>query len=228
MDSFRLNQIAMVFLGTVFILFSLSLLSEALFHSEAPEQPGYAIAASEGSGGESGGEAAGPAYDPIAPLLANADLAAGEAVFKKCASCHTSEEGGPNKVGPNLWGVVTRPIASHEGFNYSAAIKEYGAGKTWTYDELNGFLFKPKDHIPGTAMGFAGLKKTDERANLIAWLRTHSANPAPLPSADASADAGTDAGAGTEGGAATEATAGQDGSQTEGSGEATTGSGSSN
>ena len=181
MDSFRLNQVAMVVLGTVFVLFSLSILSESLFHGEAPEQAGYEIAAMEGESG--GGEAAasGPAYDAIDSLLASADPAAGEAVFKKCASCHTADNGGANKVGPNLYGVVGRPIASKGDFKYSVAMQEYGAGKTWTYDELNAFLFKPKDHIKGTAMGFAGLKKTEDRANLVGWLRTQSDSPVPLP-----------------------------------------------
>ena len=181
MDSFRLNQVAMIVLGTVFVLFSLTLLSESLFHAEAPEQAGFEIAALEGESG--GGEAAdaGPAYDPIEPLLASADPGAGETVFKKCASCHTFEKGGANKVGPNLYGVVGGPIAAKGDFNYSAAMKEYAAGKSWTYEELNGFLFKPKSHIKGTAMGFAGLKKTDDRANLVGWLRTQSDSPAPLP-----------------------------------------------
>lgn len=181
MDAFRFNQVAMVVLGTAFVLFALTILSESLFHGEAPEQPGFEIAALEGESG--GGEAAdaGPAYDPVEPLLASADPAAGETVFKKCASCHTSEKGGANKVGPNLYGVVGGPIASKGDFKYSAALTEFGAGKTWTYEELNGFLFKPKAHVKGTAMGFAGLKKTDDRANLLSWLRTQSDSPAPLP-----------------------------------------------
>ena len=182
MDSFKFNQIAMAVLGTVFVLFGVSLISESLFHSEVPETPGYAIAAAEASSGESTStEAAGPAYQPITGLLASADVAAGETVAKKCASCHSFEKGGPNKVGPDLYGIVERPIASHEGFSYSAALTEYGAGKTWTYEELNGFLFKPKAHVKGTAMGFAGLPKVADRANIIGWLRTLADTPAPLP-----------------------------------------------
>lgn len=183
MSSFDFNKIAMAFLGTVFILFSLSILSESIFHAEVPEQAGYEIAAAEGGGGDDAAADAGPAYDPIEPLLASADLGAGETVFKKCASCHTWEKGGANKVGPNLWNIVGAPIGTHVGdFGYSAALKEYGAdGKTWTYEELNGFLYKPKDHVKGTAMGFAGLKKTEDRANLVGWLRSHSDSPQPLP-----------------------------------------------
>ena len=182
MDSFKFNQIAMAVLGTVFVLFGVSLISESLFHSEAPETPGYTIAVAEGSGGETTDTAdAGPAYEPITALLASADVGAGETVAKKCASCHSFEKGGPNKVGPDLYAVVDRPIASHEGFSYSAALTEYGKDKTWTYEELNGFLFKPKAHVKGTAMGFAGLPKTADRANIIAWLRTQADTPAPLP-----------------------------------------------
>ncbi|MCA1405763.1 cytochrome c family protein [Ensifer sp. IC3342] len=174
-------------LGTVFVLMSVSIVSEGIFHSETPEKEGFAIVAEEPAGGEAetagGGEATS---EPIAPLLAKADAAAGEAVFKKCASCHTVEKGGPNKVGPNLWDIVNRPIASHEGFAYSAGMKTFAeGGKAWDYDQLSAFLEAPKKHVPGTAMGFAGLKKGDERANLIAWLREQADNPAPLPAAGA-------------------------------------------
>ena len=184
MNSFEMNKVFMAVLGTIFFLFCLSLLSESIFHSEMPETAGYEIAAAEGSGGESSeGAASGPAYEPIEALLASADLVAGETVFKKCASCHTWEQGGANKVGPNLWNIVGAAIGNnHPEFNYSAGLKAYGeGGKTWTYEELNGFLFKPKAHIKGTAMGFAGLKKVDERANLIGWLRTHADSPVALP-----------------------------------------------
>lgn len=184
MSSFDFNKIAMAFLGTVFILFSLSLLSDAIYHAEAPEEPGYEIQVADNAEGEvTGQEEAGPAFDPVEPLLASADLGAGENLFKRCASCHTWEQGGANKVGPNLWDVVGSPIGSHVAdYNYSSALKDYGAdGKVWTYEELNGFLWKPKTHIKGTAMGFAGLKDVEDRANLIAWMRTHADDPEPLP-----------------------------------------------
>ncbi|MDR6755264.1 cytochrome c [Mycoplana sp. BE70] len=175
-------------LGTVFVLMSVSIASEGIFHSAAPEKEGFVIAAAE-SGGEAADEggAAEAAATPIATLLASADAAAGEAVFKKCAACHSGEKGGPNKVGPDLWDVVNRPIASHEGFSYSAGMKTFAEdGKqVWDFDHLNHFLAAPKKYIAGTAMGFAGLKKDDERANLIAYLRTLSDSPAPLPDASA-------------------------------------------
>ncbi len=189
-------------LGTVFVLMSVSIASEGIFHSGDPEKEGFAIVAEE-AGGEAAGGGEEAKSTPIATLLASADPAAGETVFKKCASCHTSEKGGPNKVGPNLWDVVNRPVASHEGFSYSAGMTTFSEGHkvVWDYDHLSFFLEAPKKHVPGTAMGFAGLKKDDERANLIAYLRTLSDSPAALPSAS---NEGADAGAAatTEGGAA--------------------------
>ncbi len=169
-------------LGTVFVLMSVSIASEGIFHAETPEKEGFAIVAEVSADAAEGGEAAAAAV-PIAILLAKADAAAGEAAFKKCASCHTYENGGANKVGPNLWSIVDRPIASHEGFAYSAAIKDFSKGGTelWTFDHLNEFLLAPKKHIPGTAMGFAGLKKDDERANLILFLHNQADSPVALP-----------------------------------------------
>lgn len=189
-------------LGTVFVLMTVSIASEGIFHSEAPEKEGFAIVAEEtASEGASAGEEA--KAEPIAALLATADAAAGEAVFKKCASCHTVDKGGANKVGPNLWDVVNRPVASHEGFSYSAGMQTFSEGGkvVWDYDHLSYFLEAPKKHVPGTAMGFAGLKKADERANLIAWLREHSDNPAPLPEAGAAETGAAETGAAETGAA---------------------------
>lgn len=195
----QVNMAVGAFLGTVFVLMSVSIASEGIFHSEVPEKPGFVIAAAETEGGgAAGGEAAAAAVVPIADLLAKADAAAGEAVFKKCAACHDNAKGGPNKVGPNLWDVVERPIAAHEGFAYSAALKDFskGASEKWSYDHLNHFLIAPKKYIAGTAMGFAGIKKDDERANLIAYLSTLSDAPVPFPAPGAAPADGAAAPAG--------------------------------
>jgi len=185
MDSFEFNKLIGGLLGAVFVVFSISIVSDAIFASPAPEKPGFHIEAAEEEA--PGGAPEAPAEEPIAVLMATADPEAGAAVFKKCAACHTAENGGANKVGPNLWGIVNRPIASHEGFSYSGAMKEFAQGGSvvWDYDHLSHFLASPKGYIKGTAMGFAGVKKPDERANLIAYLRTLSDSPAPLPEAPA-------------------------------------------
>lgn len=105
----------------------------------------------------------------IATMIKNADIDAGAKVFKKCATCHTLTQGGANKVGPNLYGVIGKKRASISGFSYSNAMKAKGG--VWTIEDMNIWLAKPKDFVPGTKMGFAGLKKDKDRANVIAYLK---------------------------------------------------------
>lgn len=184
MDSFELNKLAGAFLGVVFFVMSLGLATEALFHETKIETPGFAIAAAEPTAEGDGGAEAPAELAPIGPLMAAADAAAGEIVFKKCAACHSIDNGGANKTGPNLWEIVNRPAGGHAGFAYSAALREYAAkdgGKVWDYEALNRFLHAPKKYIAGTAMGFAGLKKDADVANVIAYMRAQAATPAPLP-----------------------------------------------
>jgi cytochrome c len=174
-------------LGTIFVLMSVSIASEGIFHSEAPEKEGFAIVAQEAPAAGGGEAAPAAAVVPIAKLLASADAKAGETVFKKCQSCHDVTKGGPNKIGPNLYGLVDRPIASHEGFAYSSPMKDFskGGSEKWTFDHLNHFLLAPKKQIPGTAMGFAGLPKEQDRANVILYLHTLADAPVPLPDPNA-------------------------------------------
>ncbi len=194
----KMNTAIGALLGTVFVLMTVSIASEGIFATEAPEEPGFKIAVAESNDGGAAEEA--PAETPIAVLLASADASKGEGVFKKCAACHTGDEGGANKVGPNLWGIVDRPVASHEGFSYSSSMQEFSKGgeELWTYDNLNHFLIKPKAFVSGTAMGFAGIKKDADRADLIAYLRTLSSSPVPLPSPEAAAPAADEAAAAEE------------------------------
>jgi len=189
MDSNEVNKLLGGFLGTCFVIFSVGLVSNALFASPAPEKPGFAIEAQEPTEGAAAAPAA--AEKPIADLLASASADAGAAIFKKCQACHSGEKGGPNKVGPDLWDIVDRPVAAHEGFAYSAGMKDFSKGgqEHWTYENINHFITSPKKFVKGTAMGFAGLPKEEDRANVIAYLRTLSDNPKPLPQPGAAADA---------------------------------------
>ncbi|RRH98794.1 cytochrome c family protein [Mesorhizobium tamadayense] len=190
MDSTEVNKLLAGFLGTIFIVFSVGIVSDALFASPPPEKPGFAIEAQE-EPAEGGAAAPAAEAKPIADLLAKANAEAGAAIFKKCQACHSGEKGGPNKVGPDLWDIIDRPVAEHEGFAYSAGMKDFskGGAEKWTYDNLNHFITSPKKFVKGTAMGFAGLPKDEDRANVIAYLRTLSDNPKPLPQPGASAEA---------------------------------------
>jgi cytochrome c len=117
---------------------------------------------------------------PIGPLLATADLAAGEALAKKqCAACHTFNEGGRNGVGPNLYGIINRPHGAVPGYNASDALKKKEG--PWTYEEMNAWLKKPSTYAPGTKMAFAGINSDKQRADIILYLRSLAATPAPLP-----------------------------------------------
>ncbi|MBI1326402.1 MAG: c-type cytochrome [Alphaproteobacteria bacterium] len=136
------------------------------------------IEVAEVSAGGSG-KPAGP--DPILGLISTADIAKGEKLAKACAACHTFTKGGPNGVGPNLWNVVGGPKHHMAGFAYSGELTKHG-GNTWSYEELNKFIWKPKAYAPGTKMNYIGLKKPDERAALIAWLREQADNSVGLPS----------------------------------------------
>lgn len=187
MDGFELNKVLGAILASCIVLLSVSLAANAIFAPVEPAKPGFQIAVKE----EPTATATASKTETVAPIetrLAKADMDRGKAETKICMTCHTLEKNGPNKVGPNLWGVVDRPRASHPGFDYSAAMKAKG-GK-WTFDELDKFLTHPQGYIPGTKMTFTGIQNADQRADLIAYLRTQSDNPVPLPQAAPPAAAG--------------------------------------
>lgn len=143
------------------------------------EKRGYSIEVTEVE--TTGGAAAPAGAADISALFATADAKAGGEFFaKKCTVCHNGEKGGANKVGPHLWGVVGRDVASVSDFTYSKGMSEH-KGRKWTFDELNHFLWNPKKWVPGTLMAFAGVPKDQERANLIAYLNSQSDSPLPNP-----------------------------------------------
>ncbi len=180
MNSFELNKIAGAVLGTCLMLLALNITAGAIFSPPKIDKPGYVIAVPDQPGGEAAAAKAEPA-EPIAVRLASSDPQRGQAAAKQCTSCHTFDKGGPNRVGPNLYGIVDRPKASVAGFNYSAALKAKGG--TWTYEELDTFIANPKAAIPGTNMSYAGLARGGQRADLINYLHSLAENPAPLPKA---------------------------------------------
>ena len=184
MDSFELNKIMGAVLGTLLFVMGAGFVAEAIYHPIEGRGPGYALPEPEAAeGGEVVAEA--EAEVPLGVLLASASAERGATAAKKCQSCHNFGEGEPNKQGPGLYGVVGRLEGSHEGFAYSEALMAHNAaGDIWTYENLNHFLTKPADYAPGTKMNFAGIRTAEERADILAYLQTLSADPVPFPAAD--------------------------------------------
>ncbi len=173
------NEQTKIFAGVLVagIVASLSgFVASKLSHPHKLEQNAFKI---EGVAEAGGAPAAEAKPEPILELIATGDTAKGQQVAKICASCHNFEKGGPNGLGPNLYGIVGRAKGSHKGFDYSAGMKAKGGN--WTYEDLNHFLWKPKSFVDGTKMTFIGLKKPEDRVAVIAWLRTLSDSPAAPP-----------------------------------------------
>lgn len=178
-DSWTFNKVAGAVLGTALLVLGLKELGAEVYHPGNPseEKPGFKIEMADASGATGGATAAASS---IGALLATADAAKGAKEASACAACHDFTKGGPNKSGPNLWDVVERAKGSHTPFAYSEGMKAQ-AGEKWTFENLNAFITSPKAAMPGTKMGFGGLKSDVKRANLIAYLATLSDAPKPYP-----------------------------------------------
>lgn len=170
------NKWAGSFLAALLVMFGLRTLLHEMKSEAALVKPGYDVVVKEDAGATPDVPVVLVALSEVLPK-ATADE--GKTAFKPCSTCHTVDKGGPNKVGPNLFGILTRAKASHEGFAYSAAMKEKGGN--WGFDDLYAFLAGPKAYVPGTKMSFAGLKKPEDRAAVIMYLRTLADTPVPLP-----------------------------------------------
>ena len=184
MDAFEFNKFAAAILLALLVIFGGKTMSNIVFKAHKPEKPGYEIEVADAP--DYGADKAADAPQvPFANLLAKASAEKGKGVAKKCAACHTFNQGGANKIGPNLYGTLGRALGSAGGFAYSGALKAKGG--TWDYDTLNQFLASPKGYIKGTKMAFAGVKKDDQRADLILYLREQGDNKPPLPEAKSEA-----------------------------------------
>jgi cytochrome c len=179
MDSWEWNKIAGAVLGTLIFVLVVKFVTEAIFETKPPAKPGYVV---EGVQEEQTTAAAAPAQELLpdfGTVLPAADAAAGKEVASRCEQCHDLSKGGPNKIGPNLWGVAGRARATHPGFDYSSAMAaDHGE---WDYAKLFRFLKSPQADVPGTKMSFAGLRSAQDRINLLAYLRTQADSPLPIP-----------------------------------------------
>jgi cytochrome c len=173
----RFNTIAGWVLFAGIVALGSSIVAGEFFHSERPEKMGYPIA-----GVQEEGAGAAAAEQPIEVYLAKADPAKGQQIFNKCMACHNADKGGANQLGPNLWGILGAGIAEdRNGFAFSDALKKVGG--SWNWDNLSKWLTSPRTFAPGTKMTFAGLSDPQDRADVEAFLNSHSDSPQPLPKA---------------------------------------------
>ncbi|MDO9587068.1 MAG: c-type cytochrome [Brevundimonas sp.] len=210
------NKILGAGLATAFVILMVKEGTAFIYHTEAPEKMGYFVDAPEEAVGGAAEVALAPDWGTVLPA---ADLAAGEAAFARCKSCHTIEAGGANGIGPNLFGVMGGPLMHASGFAYSDAFRAHKAeAPTWTLDEMDQFLTAPGRHVPGTKMSFAGIRDTNTRVNLIAWLRSQGSGGMAVPAPDPARQPGAVPAVSVEGEAPTagaEAAAGDAGGQSD-------------
>ena len=172
-----MNKIIVSIIFAIIIVIGIDKVADVIFYVEKPEKSAYQVANVTTSASTTSAETSSANSDTgnIMALFASTSAAEGAKVFKKCAACHSVNEGGANKIGPALWGVLGRKAGSLSDYKYSKAMAAYG--KSWSFEEMNGFLIKPKDWIKGTKMSFAGLKNAKERAAVILYMNENTNNP---------------------------------------------------
>lgn len=178
MSGAEINKLILAFLTTLLVVLLISNVVNELSHKEPLEHNAYVVVTSD-EPAPAATVRAEPVLEPVAALLASADLEAGQKMAKRCTSCHTIKDGGANRIGPNLWSIVGKEKGAAQGFSYSDALTDKGG--VWSYDDLNAFLADPKAFAKGTKMNFAGIKSVQDRAALIAYLRQQSDTLLPLP-----------------------------------------------
>ena len=179
MDSFEVNKIIAAILLIALLVIGIGKISDVAFHVNKPEKSAYKVDIQENTNTSKSNTTQVEEKVDISLLLAKGDIAHGEKVFKKCSACHLINKGGENKIGPALYGVLGRKVASKIDYKYSKAMASYD--KNWAFEEMNGYLKKPQSYIKGTKMAFAGLRKEKDRASIILYLNQNSDNPLPLP-----------------------------------------------
>jgi cytochrome c len=182
MSGLDITKVILAAFTTVLIVLLIGNVVNELTHKEPLEQNAYSVLAAdepEPASQPAAAPAPAPALDSITALLASADPAAGEKATKRCVICHTFNEGGKNKTGPNLWNIIGKDKGAVDGFRYSDALRDKGGA--WSYEDMDAFLASPKGFVKGTRMSFTGIKSAADRAALIAYMRQQSNSPLPLP-----------------------------------------------
>ena len=173
-----MNKIIVSIIFAIILVLGINKITDEVYHVKNPEISAYKVNVTTVASTEAQKSSESSEAGDIMALFASTSAADGAKVFKKCLSCHSIEKGGPNKIGPNIFGVLNRKAGSISGYKYSKAMLAYG--KTWDVAELNGYLLNPKKWIPKNKMSFAGLKKSEDRAAVILYLNENTDNPLPL------------------------------------------------
>ena len=173
-----MNKILVSIVFAVILVLGINKVTDIIFHNPAPQTSAYQVNVTTVASNETQTSSESSQTEDIMALFASTSATEGAKVFKKCAACHSIAEDGANKIGPALWGVLGRPTGSVAGYKYSKAMAAYG--KNWSFEEMNGFLTKPKDWIKGTKMSFIGLKKDTDRAAVILYMNQNTDNPLPI------------------------------------------------